>query len=87
MHEDIEKLLILQDRDRHILRVREGLIRIPTERGQFKAQAADTKASVDANKLHCNKIESDRRELELEVDSRKERIAKYSLQQLQTKKN
>jgi len=87
MHEGIEKLLILQDRDRKILRVREELMRIPAERAAFQAQAAESKAAADENKLRCNKIESDRKELELQVEARKQQIDKYSLQQFQTKKN
>lgn len=87
MHDDIKQLLVLQDRDRQILRVREGLIRIPTERQQFEAQRAGAQASLDANKLRCKQIESDRKDLELQADAKKQQIEKYSVQQFQTKKN
>jgi predicted nucleic acid-binding Zn-ribbon protein len=83
----IEKLLILQDRDRKLLRLREELAHIPVERLQLQAKAATSQASLDAAKHKVKQIETDRKKLELDVDSKKQLIEKYSLQQFQTKKN
>jgi uncharacterized protein len=83
----IEKLLILQDRDRKIQRVEAELNNIGPERValQEKAQAAQT--GHETAKTKAKQIESDRKNLELEVESKKKLIEKYSLQQFQTKKN
>jgi predicted nucleic acid-binding Zn-ribbon protein len=83
----IEKLLILQDRDRHLLRVQEELARIAPERHDLKTRAETTQTHLDAAKHRVKQIESERKKLELEVEAKKQLIEKYSLQQFQTKKN
>lgn len=87
MLEVIEKLLILQDRDRKLIRLREEVAHIPIERQQLQAKAATSQAELDAAKLRVKQIETDRKKLELDVDAKKQLIEKYSLQQFQTKKN
>ncbi len=83
----IEKLLILQDRDRHILRVQTELAHIGPERENLQAKAAGTQAILDAAKTRGKQIESDRKKLELDVEAKKQQIEKYANQQFQTKKN
>ena len=83
----IEKLLILQDRDRHILRVETELAHIGPERENLQAKAAGTQAILDAAKTRGKQIESDRKKLELDVEAKKQQIEKYANQQFQTKKN
>jgi uncharacterized protein len=83
----IEKLLVLQDRDRKIVRVKEELTHIPLERRQLETKLAGAQAQLDAGKNRVKQIESDRKKLELDVDAKKQLIDKYSLQQFQTKKN
>jgi hypothetical protein len=87
MLEVIEKLVILQDRDRRLIRLREELAHIPAERQQLQAKATAGQASLDSAKQKGKQIESDRKKLELDVDAKKQLIEKYSLQQFQTKKN
>jgi predicted nucleic acid-binding Zn-ribbon protein len=87
MLESIEKLLILQDRDRKISRVKNELARIEPERHELQSRASHTQASLDAAKLRGKHIESQRKDLELEVQAQKQKIAKYSIQQFETKKN
>jgi uncharacterized protein len=87
MLEAIEKLIILQDRDRKLIRLREELAHIPAERQQLQAKAAASQAGLEAAKHKGKQIESDRKKLELDVDAKKGLIEKYSLQQFQTKKN
>ena len=87
MLESIEKLLILQDRDRKLSTLREELEHIPIERQQLQAKSAHAQGSLDAAKLLVKQLESDRKKLELDVEAKKEQIARYSLQQFQTKKN
>lgn len=87
MLEVIEKLLILQDRDRKILRVKEELAHIDPERKSLNEKAAKTQAGLDSAKLKVKQLETEKKNLELEVDTLKQKIDKYSVQQFQTKKN
>lgn len=87
MLEAIEKLLVLQDRDRKIRRVQAELAHIEPERQTLKGKTAATQASLDAGKQRVKQIESERKRLELEVNAKQEQIAKYANQQLQTRKN
>ena len=83
----IEKLLILQDRDRQISQVESELGNIEPLRQRLLARTAGTQSVLEAAKLKAKQIESERKRLELEVDGKKQQIEKYSLQQFQTKKN
>jgi len=83
----IEKLLILQDRDRQILKVQDELTRIEPERRELQARLASSQSALETAKQKARHLESDRKKLELEVDAKKQLIEKYSLQQFQTKKN
>jgi predicted nucleic acid-binding Zn-ribbon protein len=87
MRETIEKLLILQDRDRKIRRMSVELAHIEPERQMLKAKAAATQTALEEAKTRLKKTESDRKDLELEVESKKQLITKYANQQLQTRKN
>jgi predicted nucleic acid-binding Zn-ribbon protein len=87
MYYIIEKLLILQDRDQRILRVREQLARIGPERDTLGAQTSAAQAALAAAKARAKQIENDRKQRELEVETKKQQIGRYSLQQFQTKKN
>jgi predicted nucleic acid-binding Zn-ribbon protein len=87
MLETIEKLLILQDRDQKLRRVRGELAHIEPERQALKAKAATAQADLEKAKLRLKEIESNRKNLELEVEGKKEQISKYANQQFQTRKN
>ena len=87
MQEIIEKLLILQERDRKILRVTQELAHIGPEREGIRARAAATQAALEAAKLRTRHIESERKQRDLEIEGKKSQIEKYANQQLQTRKN
>ena len=87
MFEPIEKLLLLQERDRQIMQMNSELERIEPERVAMGAKAAGALASLESAKQRGKQIESDRKKLELDVEAKKQQIEKYSLQQFQTKKN
>jgi predicted nucleic acid-binding Zn-ribbon protein len=87
MLDAIEKLLILQERDRKIRRVEQELDHIGPERETLRARAAAAQTQLDAAKLHVKQIESERKRLELDVETKKTQIEKYANQQLQTRKN
>jgi predicted nucleic acid-binding Zn-ribbon protein len=87
MHDTIEKLLILQDRDRRILQEQGELSRIEPERQTLKDKAANAQAELENAKLRVKQIESARKDLELEVEGKKQMIVRYANQQFQTRKN
>ncbi len=87
MQEIIEKLLILQDRDRKLVRVTQELAHIGPERDGLHKKAAATQSSLEAAKLRVKQIETERKQRDLEIESKKTQIEKYANQQLQTRKN
>jgi predicted nucleic acid-binding Zn-ribbon protein len=87
MQEIIEKLLVLQDRDRKLLRVTQELAHIGPERESLKAKAASTQTALEAAKLRVKQIESERKQRDLEIEGKKAQIEKYLNQQLLTRKN
>jgi predicted nucleic acid-binding Zn-ribbon protein len=87
MLDAIEKLLILQDRDRKITRVQAELASLAPQRDRLQAGFADSQARLEGAKLQLKQLESERKRLELEVEAKKQQIEKYALQQFQTKKN
>jgi len=87
MLEAIEKLLILQERDRQISSTRAQLAQISPERHALQTKAAATQAGYEAAKQRVKQIESDKKRLELDVEAKQALITKYANQQLQTRKN
>src|SRR5947209_5968351 len=87
MLDSIEKLLILQDRDRKIRRLRGELSRIEPERHSLQSKTSEALSALEGAKNRVKQIESERKSLELEVESKKQLIARYANQQLQTRKN
>jgi uncharacterized protein len=83
----IEKLLILQDRDRKIRRVTSELATIEPQRLAMKNKGLGAQAGMDRAKQRVMEIETKRKQLELEVESKKAQIDKYGIQQFQTRKN
>ena len=87
MLETVEKLLLLQDRDRRIHRVQQELAQIGPERETYRTKAMVTQAQLETAKTSIKQIESDRKRLELDVGVKKQQIEKYANQQLQARKN
>jgi hypothetical protein len=87
MLDSIEKLLVLQDRDRKIYRVQQELAQIAPEREALRVRAGTTQAQLDAAKNRVKHIESERKQRDLEVEAKKSQIEKYANQQLLTRKN
>lgn len=60
---------------------------IEPERQTLKTKAANAQAELEQAKLRTKEIESSRKDLELEIEGKKELIVKYANQQFQTRKN
>ncbi|MBI3416091.1 MAG: hypothetical protein HY043_12400 [Verrucomicrobia bacterium] len=87
MLEIIERLLVLQDRDRKILHTRGELDGFDPQRRMLQSRLAESQSAFESAKQRGKQLESDRKKLELEVEAKQQLIEKYSLQQFQTKKN
>src|SRR5208282_3234098 len=87
MTELIEKLLILQDRDRRLHRLEAEASRLEPERQELKNKALSAQAQLDNAKTRLKQLESGRKDLELEVEAKKQMISRYANQQLETRKN
>lgn len=87
MLESIERLLILQDRDRKIRRLRGELSHIEPERQTLRAKAAESQNALEIARSRLKQTETERKALELEVEAKKQLISRYLNQQLQTRKN
>lgn len=87
MLEVIEKLLILQDRDRKIHRINEELANIPYERQDIQNKHKASQQGMEEAKFRLQKIDAEKKRLQLDVEDKKKLIEKYSIQQFQTKKN
>lgn len=72
----IEQLLVLQDRDRKRLRLNAELANIPIQRRLLEEKALKAKAGFDSVKSKTLHAESERKKLELEVDTFRQRMAK-----------
>lgn len=83
----LEKLLILQDRDRKLLRLQADLQSVPPQRDLLQGKAARAQSDFDTVKLRGKQLESDRKKLELEVATKQDFIRKCETQQGATKKN
>lgn len=87
MLNDMERLLVLQERDRQLAQLQAELDTIPPQRASAQRRGTSVEAGLESAKHKAKQLEADRKQLELEVVDRQERIARYSLQQFQTKRN
>lgn len=83
----IKKLIVLQDRDQKIFRTKTELESIEPQRTAMRAKMSTHESILENAKNQSNHVESERKDLENEVSSKKDQINKYSQQQLETKKN
>jgi predicted nucleic acid-binding Zn-ribbon protein len=87
MQKEIEQLLILQDRDRKVRALKAELKMVPTERKALEDQVTKSAARQDAEKQKGREIEIERKKLENEAQAKRDQIARYNQQKLQTRKN
>ncbi|HEV7866672.1 MAG TPA: C4-type zinc ribbon domain-containing protein [Chthoniobacteraceae bacterium] len=84
---EIERLLVLQDRDRKIRALRQELKIAPSQRTQLEGKLTASIAQLDAAKLKAKEVEVERKKLENEAQAKRDQIAKYQVQKFQTRKN
>lgn len=83
----IEKLLVIQDRDRKIRVLKQELKHAPAERKKLEEKSAGMHKHLDEVKLKSKELEVERKKLENEAQSKRDQIAKYQVQKFQTRKN
>jgi predicted nucleic acid-binding Zn-ribbon protein len=83
----IEKLLIVQDRDIALQKIEQELARIPIEHASIKKAIEEEKQNIEAASHALKEKEVERKELDTEVKAREADVARFKNQQLQVKKN
>lgn len=84
---ELEKLLVIQDRDEKIREVQKDIDRIPLEESKAKDRLAGDQASVDAAKLAVQENEIAIKNFQLEVETCQETLLRLKTQQFETRKN
>ena len=87
MHEAIEKLLILQDRDQSLAGWRAEITGLATERAEVNSRSANAEAAQAEAEQTSKELEVKKDALEVEIQAEQEKIRTYSKQQLETKDN
>ena len=87
MHSELEQLLVLQDRQQKIRQIQAEIKTVPLERAHLESQLAASAAGVESLKQKARQVEVGRKNLELDVGTRTESIARLKTQQYQTRKN
>tara|TARA_B100000959_G_scaffold263420_1_gene302810 strand:+ start:210 stop:935 length:726 start_codon:yes stop_codon:yes gene_type:complete len=87
MHEDIEKLLVLQERDRSIAHARQEVAGLEHQRTEVNGRSASAEEAKAAAEKKSMELEVSKNALEVEVQGEQEKIRTYSKQQLETKDN
>ena len=85
--DNIQDLLVLQDRNATVQQLELEINRLPKEVKKLKDKIEKEKAEAASAQKDVTDLELKRKELELEVESAQEQIGKYKTQQLQVKKN
>ena len=83
----LEKLLVLQERDRKRILFEQQLQSNPRERATIEGKIAGEKAAIEAAKAEWHGLESKKKQLELEIGTAEDKIGKYKTQQSQVRKN
>lgn len=84
---EIKTLLIVQDRDTRLRRLREDLRRLPEEAARAKGRLAGDEASLQAAKTAATENEMAIHKLQLEIETRRTTIGRLKTQQFETRKN
>ncbi len=87
MSTNIEKLLIIQDRDRRILRLQREIAEEPARKALIETQLDTFKKSLSNAEESLRKGELEQKDLEAQIQSRQERIQKIRQQQFEVKNN
>jgi predicted nucleic acid-binding Zn-ribbon protein len=83
----LERLLVLQDRDRRIAQLKAERTRIPEHVVASEQRLKAESTHLDSLREEAKHIETERKKLELDAESRRGQIGKYKTQLFQIKSN
>ncbi len=83
----LEKLLVLQDRDTRIARLKAEVARLPGERAAIEARVQAESAKLESARVRLQHLEAERKKLELDAEAKRNQVAKYRTQLFQIKSN
>ncbi|HUI07960.1 MAG TPA: C4-type zinc ribbon domain-containing protein [Verrucomicrobiae bacterium] len=83
----LEKLLVLQDRDRRIAQLKAERTRIPEHALAAEERLKNESTHLDSLREEAKHVETERKKLEIDAESRRGQIAKYKTQLFQIKSN
>ncbi|MEI6034529.1 MAG: C4-type zinc ribbon domain-containing protein [Verrucomicrobiae bacterium] len=87
MTETIAMLLALQDKDQRLRTLRTELEALPIEKSTKERLIAEAAQRLDLAKSSAREIEVKKKSLEVEAAAKRDQIARYKTQQMQTRKN
>jgi hypothetical protein len=84
---ELEKLLVLQEREQRQMRLNKELSAWPNEMKALEQRRLDVRAGAEKKRLDAQNAEVERKKLELEAESHRAKVARYKVQQFETRKN
>jgi uncharacterized protein len=84
---DLEKLLVLQDRDQRLRDLRRQQLSLPREQAALEERIVQRSGVLLNHRTETQRLETQRKELDMEVKSLQQQIGKFKAQQFQTRKN
>lgn len=84
---EIEKLLLIQDRDQRIRTLKNELKNAPIERKDLEARLAAAATGAEQAKAKLRELEVEKKRLEVEAQAKRDQINRFKTQQMQTRKN
>jgi len=85
--QDLQSLLALQSKDLTLLQLKKEAAGIPERQAQRKAQLSDAVQAREQSLAQVNACENAIKQVELDVESKQEQIAKYKTQQIDAPTN
>jgi len=83
----LEKLLILQSRDKHRRDLEEQLSSAPREVASVEAKIVAEKSAIETARTELQDLEAKKKLLETEIAAAEQKSARYRSQQLEVRKN
>ena len=84
---EVEKLLIIQHRDQNIRALDQRIAKVPLEEEDIRERLAEEKEAAARALKAYQEAEVEIKKIELDVETRRDTIAKLKVQQFETKKN
>jgi len=84
---EIEKLLVLQERDQRIRTLNIELKHVPLERKEMEDRLALAASGAEHAKARMRDLELEKKRLELDAQGKRDQINRFKAQQMQTRKN